>query len=61
MHDKPFVPPFIIEFRECGVWNFYAAYDTFQEVLFNASALVESYTGFREENIRIIDGNNRII
>ena len=51
-------PPFNIEIKECGVWENVDVLHDLMDALYVASSHVES---IREENIRIIDNNNKII
>lgn len=51
-------PPFNIERKECGVWDAVDLIDNLEDALLIASSYVEL---MREENIRIMDKNNRII
>lgn len=57
-HDIVYEPPFNIERKECGVWDAIDLIDNLEDALYIASSHVENV---REEYIRIVDKNNRII
>jgi hypothetical protein len=51
-------PPFNIEIKECGVWESVDLTNNLLDALYIASSHVNS---IREEYVRIIDNNNKII
>lgn len=56
--DDFYAPPFLIDVKTCGVWESIDCFDDLESALAHASQLV----GLKnEDQIRILDKNNKII